>query len=264
MAITTMDQLLAALESGSKTNATKISTTSEGAGLWHSLWSVAGYPAAGAVPATGSGAVPVSTTLGTIPFTNPTAPAKKYIARINAQGSTTGTLVIYDRLWHNSGLVGNIITSQAVNSVALTRYTTGVGVEVWGEVYAAMGATGSVLSLSYTDSLDQPRIGTYTHPANALSVGQMFPFSPPIAAVGIKSIQSVILSISTGTAGSFGLVLARRIAEIPLTAVNISNVLDSFSLGLPEIQPNAALSFQVSCTTTNTGLIMGTIDIIEG
>lgn len=264
MAITTMDGLLSALEGGLRTNLYKASTTSEGVGTWHSLMRISGYPAAGTTPATGSGAIPTNATTGAIPFTNPTAPAKKYVGRLNIQGSTIGTLVIYDRLWHNSGLVGNVTTSQTVNSTALTRYTTGVGVEIWGEVYTAMGATGSTFSVTYTDSGDQSRVGTYVMPANALSVGQMFPFVPPVAGVGCKSIQSIILSASTTGAGNFGLVLMRRIAEIPLTAVNVATILDSFALGMPEIQTDASLHMMVACTATNTGVLLGAIDIIEG
>lgn len=264
MAITTMDGLLSGLEATRRITFYKASTTSEGAGTFHSLFKIAGNPSAGVNPPTGVGEIPTSSTLGTFDFTNPAGTNTKYIARINMQGSTLGTLVIYDRLWHNSGQVGNVITPQTVNSTALTRYTDGVGVEIWGEVYTAMGATGSVFSVTYTDSGDVSRIATYTQPANALSVGQMFSFIPPIGGTGCKSIQSVQLSVSTGTAGNFGLVLMRRMAEIPLTAVNIGTVMDAFALGMPIVQPSAALCPMVSCTATNTGTIIGAVDIIEG
>lgn len=264
MAITTMDGLLGALEAGRRTNIYKASVTAEGAGFWHSLFKVAGRPTAGNTPPTGIGEFPTSATLGTFDFTNPAGANKKYIGRMNIQNSVTGTLTIYDRLWHNSGLVGNVITSQAVNSGTPTRYSDGIGVEIWGEVYTVMGATGSTFSVTYTDSMGVSRVGTYVQPANALTVGQLFPFNPPVGAEGCKSIQSIVLGTSTGTAGNFGLVMMRRLADIPLTAVNIGTVMDAFGLGLPELQPNAALCMMLACTGTATGILMGGIDFIEG
>lgn len=264
MAITTMDGLLAALEATRRITFFKAAASAEGAGTFHSHFKVGGFPVAGVNPPTGVGEIPTSLTAGTFDFSNPEGTNTKYIGRVNMQGSTLGSLVIYDRLWHNSGQVGNIITSQAVNSATPTRYSNGVGVEIWGEVYAAMGASASTFSVTYTDSTDTSRVGTYAHPANALTVGQMFPFNPPIAGSGCKSIQSVILSATTGTAGNFGLVMLRRMVEIPLTAVNIVTVYDAFSLGMPVVLPNAALCTMVACTGTTTGTIMGAVDIVEG
>ena len=129
MAIDTMDKLIAGLELGSRINILKVQTTSEGAGTYHSLYKVAGNPAsATANPPTGVGEIPTKSTLGSLIYTNPTGVNKKYIGRINVMASTIGSLIIYDRLWHNSGLVGNVVTAQTVNSVALTRYTDGQNV----------------------------------------------------------------------------------------------------------------------------------------
>ena len=92
----------------------------------------------------------------------------------------------------------------------------------------------------------------------------MFQFFPVAGAKGCKSISQIQLSATTGTAGNFGLVMVRRIAEIPMSFGNVATVSDAFSLGLPDIYPSAAISFMVGCTATNTGNIMGAIDFIEG
>lgn len=264
MAIDTMDKLVAGLSGEMRFNFCKPSVTAEGAGTFQSLFKVAGNPTAGANPASGSGAIPTSTTAGAIPFTNNSEGNTKYIGRINMSSSTACSLIIYDRIWANSGLVGNITTSQAVSSSELTRYADGVGVEIFGEVYTAMGATTSTFSVTYTDSNDVSRVGTYVMPANALTVGQMFMFNPPAGAVGCKSIQSVQLSATTGTAGNFGLVLVRRLLEVPIPLVNVATAMNAFDLGLPEIKPDACLATMALCTTTSTGNIVGAIDIIEG
>lgn len=265
MAITTMDQLLAGLSGEQRQNILKVSQTAEGAGTFHSLWKAAGFPTAGITPATtGAGEFPTNATLGAIPLVNAGGANTKYLGRVNMQSPTAGSLIIYDRVWQNSGLVGNVITTQNINSSTPTRYSDGMGLEIFGEVYTVMGATGSVLSVVYTDYNGATMTGTYTHPANALTVGQMFQINPPINAVGARAITSATFSISTGTAGNFGLVLARRIAEIPLAFPNVITPMDAFALGLPELKPNACLAMMVACTTTSTGNITGAVDLIEG
>ena len=58
--------------------------------------------------------------------------------------------------------------------------------------------------------------------------------------------------------------MGRRLVEVPMGTANIATVLDAFGTGMPEIQPNACLCMCVMCSTTNTGNIVGAIDIIEG
>ena len=265
MAITTLDGVINGLSVGCRTVVAKASQTAEGAGTFHSLMKAAGNPPAfGSNPATGVGAIPTKADTWTFNFPDPTGGNKSYIGRVNMQGPTAGTLIIYDRLWHNSGLVGSVATAQTVNSTALTRYTDGIGVEIWAEFYTAIGATATTFTVNYTDANNSAQTATYAHPANAESVGQMVYFVPAAGAVGCKSIQSITLAATTGTAGNFGLVMLRRLAEIPLTIANVATVADAFSLGLPELQTNAAVSLMVACTTTNTGQILGAIDFIEG
>lgn len=264
MAIDTMDKLLAGLSAGLRTNFLKVSQTAEGAGTFHSLLKANGFPVAGATPATGTGGIPTKATVGALSFAAPAGSNKRYIGRVNMRGSAQATLILYDRLWANSGLVGNVATDQAVNSLSLTRYTDGLGLEIFGEIYTAIGATGATLSVNYTDANNAAMVGTYAHPANAESVGQMFLINPPSGAVGVKSIQSAKFSVTTGTAGNWGLVIARRIAAIPLPIVNMAAVMNAFDLGLPEIDANACIMEMVMCSGTATGNIQGEIDIIEG
>lgn len=263
MAITTRDGLIAALAGAQRLPFRKASASSEGAGTWHSLWAVAGTPGAGAAAGSVNGAIPTKATTGALPFTNPAATG--YGGRLSAQGATVGTLILYDRLWHDSALVGNVTTSQAISPPALTRETTGLGVELWGEVYTAMGATGTVMTATYTnDAGTGSRSASYTQPANALSVGQMVPFSLQAGDFGVRSVQALQLSISTGTAGNFGLTLLKRIAEIPITAPGVGGVLDAIGLGLPVIPADACLALMVMCSATNTGELQGRFDLLDG
>ena len=262
MAITSLDQLLAA--SNQLKSFGKVSMTAKAAGTFQSLWTAAGLPAAGANPASLAMVIPTSATAGALPFVNP-ATGLSYISKISSSQQTIGTLILYDRIAHSSGLNGTLTTAQAVNGAALTRHTTGEDVELFLEVYAATGATASNVTISYTNSAG---VAGRTTPAVAMQVtpvvGQMLPIPLQAGDTGIRSVQSVTLSASTATAGNFGITLVKRIAEIPITVAGTGVVLDPFALGFPQIENNACLSMMVVTSTTSTGFVTGTINIAQG
>lgn len=266
MAITTLDGLTNAFP-GVPVNFYKPSLTSKGSGTWQSLWQAAGTPAAGATPATGQGAIPTSATTGAIPFNNPSA-GHTYLGKLQCVQGQNPTLILYDRLWHNSGLAGNTTLPQSVSSLSLTRPgALGTGVELWGEVYAAMGSTASTFTASYTN---QSGVGNnsavYSMPASALVVGQMFPFTLAAGDTGVSSVQSITLSSSTGTQGNFGLTLLRRIAEVQMngTSTTAATINDAIGLALPRIYDNACLALMVLCLTTSTGNVSGSANLVYG
>lgn len=264
MAITTIDGLVAAIAARGIIPINKVSATSKAAGSFHSLWKVNGFPGVGANPATGNGDIPTVATLGALNFANAGAGNQLYIGKLALQGATAGTFILYDRLWGNSGLNGTLTTAQTWTQPALTRHIDGIGVEAFLEVYTATGSTAVTATISYTNTENTPgRSGTASIVASPVA-GQMFPFILASGDVGIKSIQSVTLSATTGTAGNFGLTLMKRKCEIPISVANIGTVLDGIALGLPPLENNACVAFMVQTTATNTGQMLGTTCIIEG
>lgn len=271
MAITTEDGLIAALANGERFPFHKASATAEGAGTWHSLWKVAGFPPAGANPplfSAGSGYIPTRTTTGAFPFNNPTNDA--YLAKLGVQGATVGTLIIYDRLWACSGFNTTTLTAQNVTTpgslTAARDPNNGLDVEPWFEVYTAPGATTATWTITGVDSAGNTGVTwTYTHPANAESVGQMMPCVNGGTAVnrGIRQVTSLTCSASSGTAGDVGITLLRRLAEIPITLANIGNIQDAIALGLPYVADDACLAMMVMCSTTNTGVMNGQLVIAK-
>lgn len=271
MAITTLDDAIAGARPPRRM--LKSSATSEGAGTWHSLFLLAGYPGAGATPpayTAGSGYTCSRTTQGAIPFDNPVS-GETRLMRLSAVGATAGMLTVYDRLWTCSGLTTaaaatlpittpGTIPSRDANGAAL-----GDGVELWGEVYTAPGAVGATWTVSYTNQAGTPgRTATYTHPANAESVGQMFPFTLQAGDTGVRAVASFTTSISSGTAGSIGLTLLRPIASIPITTVNLGAVLDMLALGAPNLYDDSCLAAMVQCSTTNTGIVSADLVWTQG
>ena len=266
MAWAAQSDLLAASRRPQRRRMHKPSASSEGAGTYHSLWRVAGDPAAGAVPPAfgAGGGVPIRTTAGGVALLDPAGGRVQRFLRWRGQQTSAGVLIVYDRLWACSGFSLNVTTPQAVVGVpALTRPDAlGQGAELWGEVYTAGGATGATLTASYTASDGTAgRLATYVQPANALSVGQMVRFELQGADWGLRTVASLTLDVGTGTAGDFGLTILRPLAAIPFSIANLPGGLGAFDLELAQLPSGACLALQVLCTTTNTGLLLGELEV---
>lgn len=262
MAIQSLDQLLSA-SPGYRLPFMKTTATSQAAGRYHSLRQVAGQPGVGNTPPITNGEIPVMSTAGGITFPAPSGTNVNYLAQAVIGGSVQGTLMLYDRLWHNSGLSGLINTAQTWTQPALTRYTDGLGVEMWMEIYSAIGSTSVTATVTYTNNNNvSDRLATTTIPASTV-VGQMIPFALAAGDMGVRSTTQ-ILSGNTGGAGSFGIVLLKRIADIPLNATNVAAVMDTFTIGMPDVNTNAHLCAALLCSGTSTGIIHGTIQIVQG
>lgn len=139
---------------------------------------------------------------------------------------------LIDRLSHQGGLVGNITTSQTTNlpTAALTRYTSGVGVYAALEVYTALGATDSVFTMVYTN-----QAGTGSRSASVILAD-----TPTLNAFiwmplqgtdsGVRSVESVSLTPSTGTAGNFGITLFKPLVWIPSIPSRLGRHTDIFDM----------------------------------
>jgi hypothetical protein len=261
-----LDRTVAAIAGATSRKIVKVSQGTEGAGTYASLWRVANIPAAGAIPPTriSSGYVPTDATTGAYPFTNAVGPAQKRLLQMAVSGSVVGTLYLYDRLWACSGFAASTSGSQTISNAGTipsrdaNGAALGAGVEIWGEVYGAPGGIGSDWSVSYTNEAGVAgRSATYTHPANAESVGQMFPFTLQSGDTGVRAVASFGSTFSSGATGDIGITLMRRIAEIPITIANIGAVRDFAQLGMPRIWNDSCLFWVLLCSTTSTGLIDG-------
>lgn len=261
MTITTLDGLVAATRNILAFY--KISATAL-ANSYQSLWKTGNLPLAGLTPPTGSGEAPAKTTLGALNFSEVGGSALIYAGRAVLTMATLGTLLLYDRLLHTSGLSGNVTTEQTVNSAALSRYTDGAGIELFLEWYTATGGTASTVTISYTNSAGTAgRIATATLQASP-AIGTMQNIPLQNGDTGVRSVQSVTLSAGTGTAGNFGITLLKQLADIAPDVINSGKVIGPFDLGLPTIAANPCLALAVLTTTTNTGIISGSVGLLQG
>jgi hypothetical protein len=262
MAITTLDGLVAALPAQSK-QFLKGSFSPQATACFTSLWAVAGIPGAGSNSADGvAGAIPTDATAGAFPFTNSNS---SYLARISSYSTIIGTLFLYDRLWHNSGLSPTDLGGQAVNSTALTRPdATGAGVEAWMQVYTTLGAGSTASTITYTDQDNgSPNTGTLINFATTSAANRTYQYALAAGDTGVRSIQTYTNG-ATMTSGTFGLILRRQICLLQSPIANAGVALDPIQGGLPRIYDDACLEliWLASATTANT--IGGHLGIAQG
>lgn len=264
MSITTMDGVVTGLATGQIIPYYKGTSTTKGAGYYHSLWTISGEPKGASVPASGSGESVNSTTTGAFAFSNPSPGNTLYLGRASLASATSGHFILYDRLVQTSGLSGTATTTQTVNSVALTRNVTGAGCRLFIEFYTATGSSQVNITINYTNqsgtsgrSVTVPFVAT---PA----VGTMINIPLIGGDNGIRSVQDVTLSSSTGTVGNFGIVIVKQLCDFPIAASNDSVYFDAISVGLPIINDDSCLALMFVSSATAHGNIMGQLNFIEG
>lgn len=279
MAISTRDQLIDALgNNSSRFLLDKASLANAAAGQFHSLWRATGQPGQGAIPA--AAAVCGHTLVGAMGFSQQTAPATSYGAWANGVCSNSAvTIEIHDRLMHMGGLVGNVATAQTANldvsaNLATNNLDARKGdanysdIQWWLEWYTDTGVTAvtATVNVTYNDgttanltgvSLAATRRASFMQPLNGLI---------PAANSGkyIRDVNTVTLSATTGTAGSFGVTATRPRMTLPLSLANKMEVFDWAQLGLPEIFNSSCLFPIQLASTTSTGTVRGGGKISHG
>lgn len=233
------------------------------AGRPYDCW-VFGRPA-GVAPTTA--VVPTKDTVGALADLPPVSGERRLIgARFNALNP--GNYIIADRLSHQGGLVGNVATVQTTNlpTAALTRYTDGVGVMVALTIYTAIGSTASTVTVSYTNQAGiSGRVTTAVVIGSTgfNAAGRMIMLPLQGTDYGVRSVESVTLAATTGTAGAFGVTLFKPLVHVAVESVNgIANVgyiSGGFLGGLPQVLDNACLSAIAITASSANAMCSGAI-----
>ena len=279
MAITTRDQLIDAMaNNSSRIIIDKASIASQIANSFSSLWRATGQPGQGAIPA--AAAVCTNAMTGAIQFAQQTSPATSYLGILENMCSSAGsTLEIHDRLMHMGGLNGTLVTAQTVNldlnaNLGTSNLAKRIGdsnysdVQWWLEWYTATGATAvtATVAVTYNDgttgNLTAVSLAATRPASHMVSLNSLI----PAAASGkyIRDVDTVTLSATTGTAGSFGVTATRYRAANYAPVMNARFTANWADLGLPEI-PNSSCLFGVLATATaSTGAVRASGKIIHG
>jgi hypothetical protein len=265
VAITTLDGAIAGMQVPQPFLKVGITMAANGTQRGHTHWYSAGNPGASVANAAGVNGQAVTPGLGTsvdgrIRRTNPVS-GNAHLARLAVQSNTTGTLLLIDRLWQNSGLVVTSTGAQAISAATLPA-RCGDGTSNGANVMAAIewSATGGAgvptVTLTYTDQDGNAgATGTFTAVASP-PVGTFEIFTLAAGDTGIRAPTSFIQS-ATRTSGTMHLVLFRIIAQVEITAANIGNAIDVLTSGMPRLYDDSVLQFVWLQTGTTATTLAG-------
>lgn len=269
MAITSMDLAIAGARSPD--NFIKVGGTMEAAGVLHSYFYTSGSPGAAVAPTPGLAGTALTTYAGQLPFANPGAGGESRLMKLACTANVVGTLILVDRLWHNSGLVVTTTTAQTVNSAAWPArdeygLTDGEDIMIGIEVSTATTNASAVTNttMSYTNSANTSgKTATITSFPATAAAGTFVPFQLAAGDEGVRSVQSVTLGTSYG-AGTIHLVAYRILAQVPITTANVGNFVDIISGGAVKLYDNTVpqLLWLPSATTATT--ITGQFIVTQG
>lgn len=265
MSITTLDGALAGMQPPQ--NIVKVGAATV-AGRHYSPFYVAGNPGAATAPSPGLSGAALTTYTGQIPFTNPGA-GYSYLARLSATCTVAGTLLLCDRLWHNSGIVVTSTGSQTIDSAAWPARdqngsTNGAGVYIGAEVSTVMGAGTPTWTMGYTDSDGNAGASIVTAAqATTMAVGSFIPIQLAAGDVGVRSIQTWQQS-ATMTSGAYHLVAYRILARVGVTAANIENAVDVITGGFVRLHDNTVPFLLWIPTTTTAPSIHAQLIVTQG
>ena len=254
MAISTLDGVLAGMVVPQPL--LKVGIAMEAIGKPHSHFYSVGSPGAAVAPTPGVNGAALTTYSGQIPWTNPGA-GNSYLARLALAASQACTILVCDRLWHNSGLSVTLTSSQAITSPTwptrdINGATLGHGL-LCGVEWSALGGAGTpTVTLGYTDQ-DGNAGATTTFAAVTTPIAGTFEMWGLAAGdTGIRSIQSYQAN-ATRTSGTFHMVLYRILAHLSLPAANVAGALDALTSGFVRLYDNTVpFIIQVPSATTLT------------
>lgn len=240
------------------------------AGRPHSYFFIGGIPGAAAAPTPGLAGAALTTYAGQITFPSIGGGLTRYLARFCGAASVGGTLLLCDRLWHNSGFTITSTGAQTVNSVAwpardANGATTGAQVLVGVEVSTTVGSGTPTLTLGYTgvvNGASQSSTGLVTSGSGSIA-GTFYPIALTAGETGVASIQNFTLS-ATWTSGTIHLVAYRVLAALDLSTAFGGVAMDPITGGFPQLFANTVPFLVFVPSTTTTSSILGQIGYSDG
>lgn len=266
--ITTWDGVLNARANGKANDflGYKASQTTVAAS-WSSFFRSGGVPSAGAYTNIPGGAAHNRASAGAFPLINPTSPDKKYLL-VPGGNHITGTniVMLIDLLVAAGNINANLTGAQTVNTVALTRYTDGLGVMMILEVTTALGATASNITIAYTDESGNASTTAAIAMTTSCIVYRLQPVAGgamiPLANgdFGVRSVQTVTFSAAM-LAGVVAILLYKPLWLFPTLGAtywvepSTPQMLSGFTELVTEAGGNVGcLTFVVLASTTSTGV----------
>lgn len=234
------------------------------AGRWHDLWRA--LVPLGNVPTTAAACD--RTTVGALGQENAGAGEVLTVIGARANANGPGVYLLIDRLSHQGGLSGIVTGTVTTNlpTAALPRYADGAGVMIGLTIYTQIGTTATTITATYTN---QDGTGSRATPLVAFGAtgfreaNRMILLPLQSGDTGVRSVESVTLTATTGTAGAYGVTLFKPL--VPIVITDSSGVLSAGGFlsgsvlgGLPQILDGACLSM-LCCPGTVNGQVSGAL-----
>lgn len=187
-------------------------------------------------------------------------------ARLTTGGVAAASVLAFELLNHSGGLSGVVTTEQTTNlpTAALTRHTSGEGVMMALVVYTVIGLSAVTVSVSYTNQAGTPgRVSPAVQiGGNSFrEAGAVILLPVEGADSGVRSVESVTLSGTTGTAGNFGVILFKPLALFDCndasTTHNFDAVYRGFAGSFAEFDDDACVS--IFCSSIGLQAVSGAL-----
>jgi hypothetical protein len=228
------------------------------AGRGYTFWYQDGIPASGVLPNSTGIACDTSTGLD------------RYMIQASMSNITFGSYIVYDRLYHKGGFVGNVTSIQTVEddppSAPITRNTSGVGNFMFYEINTLIGTTATNLIVNYindlgTSSVSIARIGaTGGREVNSFS---LIPLAP--GDKGVRSIISIQLAATTGTAGAISVGIGKPLAFLGSSVAGAPGHRDFVvgMPGIPKVDDGACVAVAYIAGTTTVPIVQGLFSFVN-
>jgi hypothetical protein len=135
------------------------------------------------------------------------------------------------------------------------------------EIYTQIGVTSTTLTMTYTDDAgNASQTTTINIGATGFREAQRMQRIPLASGdKGIQAIEKVKLTATTGTAGNFGIIIARPIVYIPLSATGMLGMRDYTTgmPGIPTVDSDACLAMMFIPTSTTGPELFGALSFVE-
>jgi hypothetical protein len=182
--------------------------------------------------------------------------------RFNTSGTAGATAVVIDLLNISGGLDGTITTEQTTNlpTAALTRHTGGDGVMIGLVIYSNLGSTATTVSVRYTNQAGTPnRTSTVTSfgATGFRDANRLILIPLQAGDTGVRSVEGVTLTATTGTIGNFGVALFKPLMVFSLDSTTGTMPIDAVSSGgmigsMAEFDDDACLTFMAFTPVSQT------------
>lgn len=267
MAITDEGGIVRAFLSAREVSINKGNLASQLTGGATSLWRATGYPAQGAIPTTA--AICDSTTVGAMPLPGRAGDEDRVILGADLVSSLASNCYMFeDRLAHMGGLSGILTTAQAVgvditgtgSNLVERRGSSDYGdVRWWLEWYVATGSTAvnAVVGVTYDDG----STGTITVAVTASTGASRRIEIVPVNGRWVRSVETVTLSATTGTAGNFGVTATRTLGRVTPQIANRNESADWVNLRARRVADQACLTMGVATANATSGALGGALYI---